>query len=630
MKSDASDFLTLMAGVYVDATIRCSADVSDRRDLMTIRSRVKAEGLSFLTITLPSFCKDFERSLADGFISPHLFPRFKRVKGGRIPAFLQGMVEKLFDRETGVLLAYEDSLHGNSSSDFSHLVDSVRQICLTFKKVEISCTPEREKAALENFSEVEHEFKDFSAPESVDDFCRVADLLWGNILGDFCHHDITPKHGPGATAERVSGNQKYAWRYWFDRLEPYFPLVGSAFPLGIVESLEALDNVTIIPRDEEFPVRVTLVPKTLKSPRVIAIEPCCMQYAQQGVRDFLYEKIERSWLTSGSVNFTDQSINQSLALLASDDRSFATIDLSDASDRVPLDMVKLMLRTCPDLLDAILACRSEMAQLPDGTLVGPLRKFASMGSALCFPIEAMYFYTICVVAFAEACNLPITLLTLEKAKDWLYVYGDDIIVPTCIADVVLANLQKYNCKVNSAKTFVTGQFRESCGTDAFAGREVTPVYVRRLRPKDKRQSSEIISAVATRNLFYKKGYWRTATILQEWVESLIGELPYLSDNSEGLGWYSFLGYRSISRWNSRLHRFEVITMVPRAVTRTDVIAGYPALMSFFLSRPKWSIKDEYDLRRYLPAWEVSIERSLERSVLRGEVALKRRAVQSFD
>nr|QDH86857.1 MAG: hypothetical protein H2BulkLitter115474_000002 [Leviviridae sp.] len=67
MKSDASDYLELMHAVYFDACIKCSADVSDLRDLKTIKSRVMSEGLSFLTITLPAFCSAFERALETGY-----------------------------------------------------------------------------------------------------------------------------------------------------------------------------------------------------------------------------------------------------------------------------------------------------------------------------------------------------------------------------------------------------------------------------------------------------------------------------------------------------------------------------------------------------------------------------------
>jgi len=58
--------LEMAEAIYMDACARCIADVCDLRDLEAVRSRIKDEGISFLTITLPDFCKDFERSVEVG------------------------------------------------------------------------------------------------------------------------------------------------------------------------------------------------------------------------------------------------------------------------------------------------------------------------------------------------------------------------------------------------------------------------------------------------------------------------------------------------------------------------------------------------------------------------------------
>jgi hypothetical protein len=616
MKSNASDYLRLMEQVYIDATIKCIADVSDLRDLETIRSRVENEGLSFLTITLPQFASDFERSLANGFVDSNAFPGFSKEKHGSIPAFLQGMISQIFDRETGRMVEYEGSpSDGGASSDFPTIIESVRQLCLTFKKVEIECTPKRVQSALDSFISIERSFESFSVPkEDISRFLEVSSVLWDNMVADFSVSKCTPKHGPGATAEHISGNQKYNWHRWHDRLEPYFPLVDNGYPLGTPDNSEELKIVSIVSREDEDPVRIVTVPKTLKSPRIIAIEPCCMQYAQQGIRDYLYGKLETYWLTRGHVNFRDQGVNQKLAIIASKTGHLATIDLSDASDRVPRNLALEMFRSNPDLRDSIDACRSTKAQLPSGKVIDPLKKFASMGSALCFPVEAMYFYTVCVVALLESNSLPVTASNVLNVTRELYVYGDDIIVPTCNAIMVLDYLQKYNCKVNTNKTFLSGSFRESCGIDAFAGYTVTPVYLRHLRPESQRQASQVISWVATANLFYLKGYWHTSQFMFRELEQIIGDIPYVSESSEVLGRISFLGYESVERWNRDLQRFEIKGLVPSPVYRTDKLEGYGALTKCFLglmAAPKNAA--------------ISQGRSkLERSALHGAVTLKRR------
>jgi len=570
MKSNVSDHLKLFELIYKDASNKCIADVSDLRDLTTVKSRVESrEGFSFLTITLPRFCSDFEKSLEEGFIDSTRFLNFR--KSGCIPAFLQGMISQLFDRETG-------RIYEKISEDAATIVEAVRQICLTFKKIEVECTPARVSKMLLNFQQLEQSVSEFSVPrEDYAEFRYISSVLWDSCISSVQLDECRPKHGPGATAEHISGNQKYSWQRWHERLEPYFPIIGNGFPLGIPPDSLELNNVTFIPEADEQPVRVVTVPKTLRGPRIIAIEPCCMQFAQQGIRDVLYKRLESYWLTQGHVNFTDQTINQQLAMDSSISGQLATIDLSDASDRVPLSLAMEMFRSNPDLRDAIVACRSTRAELPDGTLVSPLKKFASMGSALCFPIEAMYFYTICVIALLKEGNLPVTQSNIYYVTRNVYVYGDDIVVPTTQAMTVLDYLRKYNCKVNVNKTFVSGSFRESCGVDAYRGYEVTPTYLRKLRPENRQQADRIISWVATANLFYLKGYWHTASFLFKQLERITGNLPYVSLESGGLGRVSYLGYRSAERWNRDLHCFEVKLWVPEPVYRTDELVGYSAL-----------------------------------------------------
>jgi len=141
-----------------------------------------------------------------------------------------------------------------------------------------------------------------------------------------------------------------------------------------------------------------------------------------------------------------------------------------------------------------------------------------------------------------------------------------------------------------------------------------------MRPKNRRQVSELVSWVKTGNLFYKKGYWRTASFLWKKVEEVIGTLPYVSEHSQGLGRISFLGYRSVERWNRELHRYEVRAMVLEPVRRTDELDGYAALQKSLLtlmSRP-----DDQLVTELLKL----DEDHLEQSVRRGVVALKRRWV----
>lgn len=629
--------LELVEHVYRDATTGVSAEASDLRDLKTIRSRVKAEGLSFLTISLPAFAKAFERSLSLGRIDPTLFPRWGCSGAG--PKFLQGLLGLIFDYETGALRHDEDSRRITPT-----IVRAVRAIALLFKKVEMPCTPAREEEAVENFVVVETINRDFAPTQDQrTEFANTADVLWTGMLRDFHRDMLVPRHGPGATAEKFSGNAKHAWRYWTERLEDVFPFLGNAYPIGAaLEEATDFEKVTFLPAELERPVRVVMVPKTLKSPRVIAIEPTCMQFVQQALRGWLYEAVEAWQPTKGHINFRDQSVNQLLALTSSRSGDLCTMDLSDASDRVPYGLALSMFDSSPELRALIDACRSTGAELPDGRILRPLYKFASMGSALTFPVEAMYFFTIVVIALLREMKRPCTWAGVLEASARVFIYGDDILVPNEHAEAVISCLQEYNCKVNMSKTFYSGLFRESCGMDAYDGCDVTPVYVRQMPPYGRKQVSEIVSWTATAAQLYRKGYWTAADFMYRTVERVLGPLPELPDDHPGLGRISFSPSRpSLRRWSGSVlrlkaepdyHCLEVRVWVVEKVDRSDSVDGFAALSKVLkygaFEVPKEDLgSGEHDLVAY--HWLNTVESDphhLERSSVRGGLTLKRRWV----
>jgi len=59
-----------------------------------------------------------------------------------------------------------------------------------------------------------------------------------------------------------------------------------------------------------------------------------------------------------------------------------------------------------------------------------------MGSATTFPIEAFCFWAIAASCIAEKRGMD-----LREATALVYVYGDDIIVPTDLAEDVMAALE---------------------------------------------------------------------------------------------------------------------------------------------------------------------------------------------
>lgn len=600
--------IELLGAVLQDCE-RTVASYSHKRDMKTIISRVKHEGLSFVTITLPDFGSDFFSCLASGKIDSNSFRSFRM--NGAIPAFLQGMTSLVFDQRDGRILD-EPSIAA---------IANVRQVCLMYKKLKLPCTGIRIYNALQKFKEDELIFDDKLEDVDISDFLKCSGIIWGpfasrNLSCDNSRSEC--KHGPGGTAEGLSGNGKFYLFRYHDRLEPYFPLVETHFHNASAYDDKEVQKITVVPRDQEQPVRVLAVPKTLKTPRIIACEPVCMQYAQQGLSHILCRALERYPLTAGHINFTDQSINARLALEGSKCGNYATLDLSSASDRVPYDLAMHMFDWNPDFQGAVDACRSWRAQLPTGEVL-TLRKFASMGSALCFPIEAMYFYTVCIVALMRKYNLPYTHSNVMLVTRRVFIYGDDIIVPNDAATEVIDTLQKYYCKVGTTKSFWTGKFRESCGMDAYDGIDITPVYIRETCPDHRGEASALISLTASCNHLYRAGLWLAADKVKTWLERIVGKLPIVSEKCAGLGLHSFQRRFSIDRWSKRFQRPEVRTLVPSAVYRRDPIDGIHALMK---SLSALSRQEE-------TSWVGSPKRdpeNLARTARHGAVVLKRRWV----
>lgn len=626
MKSHEKVPLMVLTNVYKDYVRLCCVE-QDVRDLRRLADRFENEGLAFFSLALPRFGAGIESGLERGYLDAADFPGFSTGRQG-IPRLFGVFTRLVFD-EQGILLDKPAPL----------AIAALRQLAYTYKKLKELCREDKIITAYKKFIEVEAELAGFRI-HSADwtNYISLCNVLWGSAISQIEVWSTTPKHGPGATADKRINNKKYVWHKWHDRLENYFPLLRNCYPESAYGT-EYFDRIESIKPEDEQPVKVIAVPKTAKTPRIIAIEPTCMQYVQQGLARELIRVLENGKLTKGHINFKDQSVNQRLALHGSIDGGLATIDLSDASDRVLLSIVEPMFRSNPELWGAILACRSMRAQIETTGQIIPLQKFASMGSALCFPIESMVFYTLCILGQLRDRKMEITHANVSTLARGTYVYGDDIVIPARTTQAVFDTLQSFGCKVNTHKSFYRGLFRESCGCDYYAGQDVTPVYVRQHSPKSRKKVTQVLSAVATMNQFYKIGLWQTAQYMRNSIESVIGELPVLPENTEGIGFESFLAKPSLNtvederlyisrfrtaRWNKQNQHFEIKGLVVSPITKGDRIDSYPALMRFFLE-PSEDIYRRF-VRNHKTGKIVSHDsgRDLERSSRRGAVTLKYR------
>lgn len=518
-----------------------------KHDAATFEKRFAAEGLSFITSTLPLLSKALTRALeTKHFLCP---TGFKKMRGTALPRFCGGLLKEVF----------EDDGRLRYDCDTSCLTD-VMQLGNLFYKLDLPYSFQKSKKVIDKFVEVEEYLHTLEIKD--DSILDEASVIVERVLRGFNPMDITPRHGPGSVATREKPSEKWDFKRKYNSIHRVYPYYTYFTPsrksllrsIGSYKSLEQLESGC---------ARVTLVQKDSRGPRLISMEPLEYQYIQQGIARSLVRHLEnKSRLTRKSVNFTDQTINQRLALENSLTRDCSTLDMKEASDRVSLALVRKVFSRRPDVLRSLEATRTTHTELPDGRKIA-LAKFAPMGSALCFPVEALVFWSL-----AEA------IRRRTRTKGRVYVYGDDIIVPKRITSPLLKILPLYGLEFNEDKCFTYGHFRESCGMDAYRGIRCTPCRMRKILPKSKKEVSSLVSGVEFSNHLWERGYWNSATYVRTVCESILHVDVVRSPRVYfgGLSYVSFTSKGAITeggqiRFNRGLQRHEIKCFLPRAVEK---------------------------------------------------------------
>jgi len=360
------------------------------------------------------------------------------------------------------------------------------------------------------------------------------------------------------------------------------PLNYKGFKGSIIQNASSVEHTkpNLLKKGKLLTSRFKFVHKTFGKPRCICIEQLEMQWLQQALRGALYDLIETHPLTKGFVSFTDQSINGLLALRASDPvpkldysslpsyvssyMQLATIDMSAASDRISRDLVISLFIDCPQLLKALLTLSTRIIELPKE--VSPNRrylfakKFAPMGSALCFPVMGLIHF-----ALVKSIISSVSPQHINDIPVW--VYGDDIIVPCKYADAVFSLLPKFGMKLNESKSFVKSRFRESCGVNAYKGIDITPVRFKSI-VHNPLSVNDVVTALQNEAVFFKKGYKATAAFIRSEItarpELMAKKLPIVGPESFILGWIredqdAYVNMCQLSmfrrRWKSDLQRY---------------------------------------------------------------------------
>jgi hypothetical protein len=378
---------------------------------------------------------------------------------------------------------------------------------------------------------------------------------------------VHAQHGPGG----VAGHGRAALQTKYKDLS-YDAMLTYAFGEPVWANApirSSLDRIS----------QTIFVPKSYKTFRTISMESSTLQYFQQGVLGEIDRVIEADHRLRNRIGTHDQTRNQKLARRGSIERNFATIDLSAASDSVSYDLVKAVFRGTK-LYRYLITTRSSRTVLPDGRVVN-LKKFAPMGSALCFPVETIIFAAICHYVTRE-----------HYVLGRYSVYGDDIIVPTQCVEDTMQVLETLGFRVNREKSFYSQDcwFRESCGGEYCDGFDVTPMKVSR-KYNHSALDVQATGLISSANTAYERGYrylrqfflnkYRSTSVRQIKVNPIkdrkVGNYKKVKLLVLATPWFSpsallsdnYTNYHTERRWNSDLQRIECRVHAPQSKYEGD-------------------------------------------------------------
>ena len=215
--------------------------------------------------------------------------------------------------------------------------------------------------------------------------------------------------------------------------------------------------------------RFATVPKTALIDRCIASEPSINGFYQLALGRAMRKKLrEVGWDLDRA-----QDIHRQVACESSVTSEYATLDLSNASDTVSKNLVRILLpRLWFEQLDDL---RSKKTLLDNKWVM--LEKFSSMGNGYTFELETIIFAAItCAVSRTKirsgVCG--------QLGKD-VFVFGDDILCKEDVVRDVIAALGFFGFTLNEEKSFHgLSPFRESCGGDYYSGQSVRPFFLKEL------------------------------------------------------------------------------------------------------------------------------------------------------
>lgn len=304
------------------------------------------------------------------------------------------------------------------------------------------------------------------------------EVLWGTfkkVLDDFFNPGGIPlvgslddiflegRCGPGASIKGVNGDfysKMFASHLTCTSqgLVKHYKSRSSVYPLW--KSAEAFRAQHKGEPEIVQSSKLSFVPKNEAISRSICTEPTLNMFYQLGLGRIIERRLDSFF---GIDLSTQSDVNRELACRGSQMPNFwSTIDLESASDTISMGLCKEVLPPSIFLYLNLLRSRSTTYR---GDM-HELHMMSTMGNGYTFPLQTAIF----------AAMVKATYETLGIVSSKIDVFGDDIVVLSTAFHRLCRLLELAGCRVNVAKSFQAGPFKESCGHDYYRGLNIRGVY----------------------------------------------------------------------------------------------------------------------------------------------------------
>jgi hypothetical protein len=387
-------------------------------------------------------------------------------------------LSKTLQSDLGITKNYTES------STTKHVAAYLLQQNLLKKFVDDTSEQEAELAAIRLFREMNSKVADWTpyvAIASDDPVDRIMKRAQKLCADQFLDRDGFPRYtlnhafneggvGPGAS---IDATEYHIWAKLFKSrlsctnrtLHTLFKsATHNSFRWEVSELVRAkhYGKVHVVKGSKMF-----TVPKNRTIARVCFTEPTLNMFGQLGYGT----QINKMLKTHHGISIDEQTpINSWFAKSGSLNQEFGTIDLKSASDTIAVKFCEWLLPT--RMYKDLMFLRSKHARIPTLNQSIVLHMISTMGNGFTFPLQTWIFANLVLATYIETKTSVFDIYGKRRYG----VFGDDIVCDANLYPLLIKVLTASGFIVNEDKSFATGSFRESCGTDFFKGVNVRAVY----------------------------------------------------------------------------------------------------------------------------------------------------------